>query len=126
MNQLYSDSYALIENALKYDELGDYDNAKATYLRALESIDRITEADDNEMKTKMLTVRHRVEERLESIRSCTSVNIEDNKKAVTAQLESIRDAFESVTVADEVDEIFSIPAGVQLFIIEVSFLFWMT
>jgi hypothetical protein len=130
MEEFYSESYALVEQGLSYDEIGDFTNATAMYLRALELIDIAAQmpADDNpQMAQKMREARCRVEERLATIRNGgdRSEKVKRSGSGTTDddQVAGIRDAFESAVVADEVDEIFMIPDGVQVFIIEVCELY---
>uniref|UniRef100_A0A914XFV3 Inheritance of peroxisomes protein 1 n=1 Tax=Plectus sambesii TaxID=2011161 RepID=A0A914XFV3_9BILA len=126
LDDLYHEAYALVEQGICYDEIGDREGALRMYEHGLELIDaagKKPDATSNPSYKKMMQAKDHIDERLKDLRGDSAAAAGSNKvKAGSsspqpAPYEAINGAIEAFG-SKEVDEIFLIPHGVQLFMIE--------
>uniref|UniRef100_A0A914X6B8 Inheritance of peroxisomes protein 1 n=1 Tax=Plectus sambesii TaxID=2011161 RepID=A0A914X6B8_9BILA len=126
LDDLYHEAYALVEQGICYDEIGDRDGALRMYEHGLELIDvagKKPNATSNPSYKKMMQAKDHIDDRLKDLRGDSTAAAGNNKAKAgssspqPAPYEAINGAIEAFG-SKEVDEIFLIPHGVQLFMIE--------
>ncbi len=125
LEALYHEAYALVDQGICYDEVGNRDGALAMYEKGLELIDEAgqqPEAGQSPMYQKMVVAREHILYRLKDLRSNLEPTSErpDRMGALCATppaYESIENTLCAFGDAKSADELFEIAGGVQIFLI---------